>query len=868
MSRVELEELRKKRGECVTCGRKCFRKKLFKFVPIDDHGRVLNGRCLNCHPLDPKSDETSVLPAVSRPATREDLERFSRSQLNLATNNRNFHAAAAARRPKPSRAMSSAPRSDNRSIGSSSASSRPNMGVRARSMLPTSSAATSALISERSQPTIPEAAASSRGPSGLLASSQGESQALSLPPHPSRGGGGAPSPSSAIHSYSNGQNNSDGYASEGYIGTGGPPAAAASASTRSVPARLAPSSDRSLDTASSANTGRASKGLDVKPTHEELERAALTILAAQKHGVYDDMQDLHVHLEHLNTGERPLDGTGGGYEVRAESARSIRSASTLGEHPDEIDGFEVPSHGILNRGGAYPLTPGNRPNVSHIVGGSSRTLSSMSSIEEDLHPMNGHLGGVNIRGRVDAVYEEELDGADHSVLSQSSSRKSGLSRDRSIDDPLTEEQYIDRIANSGGSFGEILVTLREAMDSPIVVREALETLARLQFTPDDHDMLADMGAPMLIADAMQAHAAILNVQLWGCGAVWNMSGTIRNQLAFVDAGSLDLILAAMDRFIEHVDVQEKAIATLSNLGATSENLAVLIDKGAIGRIIEGMNKHSEVASVQIKGCSAVTNLASHDSPLKTQVMALGAGGAVVISMVMHPEDFYLQEKALRALRNLCANSEENKVELANIGGIDAVISAMQVHRDEAGVQEEGAWTLSNLAGNDDNKAVIGDCGGIDVVIRAMWVHSDNVGVQEWCARALFTLSLDPHNGDVILEVGGISAIVNAMQAHVDSPAVQEMGCAVLGNLSGSDESKMRIVDEEALDAIVLAMVLFTDDMQVQERACLVLLRLAISENFKAMQAANIPELARVAAEKFPDACEEPGTRLIHALSGY
>ena len=148
----------------------------------------------------------------------------------------------------------------------------------------------------------------------------------------------------------------------------------------------------------------------------------------------------------------------------------------------------------------------------------------------------------------------------------------------------------------------------------------------------------------------------------------------------------------------------------------------------------------------------------------------------------------------------------------------------------------------------------------------MWVHSDNVGVQEWCTRALFTLTLDIHNGEVVLEVGGISAVVNAMQAHVDSPVVQEMGCAVLGNLAGTDQNKMRIVDEEALDAIVLAMVLHTDDMQVQERACMVLFSLAIPENVKSMQAANIPELAQVAAEKFPDRCEEPANRLIDCLS--
>jgi hypothetical protein len=80
MSRAELEDLRRKRGECVTCGRKCFQKKLFKMIPITDHGRVLNGRCLNCNPLDAAD---GALPAVSRPATQADLARFTRSQNNL-----------------------------------------------------------------------------------------------------------------------------------------------------------------------------------------------------------------------------------------------------------------------------------------------------------------------------------------------------------------------------------------------------------------------------------------------------------------------------------------------------------------------------------------------------------------------------------------------------------------------------------------------------------------------------------------------------------------------------------------------------------------------------------------------------------------
>eukprot|EP00549_Striatella_unipunctata_P024048 CAMPEP_0118714284 /NCGR_PEP_ID=MMETSP0800-20121206/26095_1 /TAXON_ID=210618 ORGANISM="Striatella unipunctata, Strain CCMP2910" /NCGR_SAMPLE_ID=MMETSP0800 /ASSEMBLY_ACC=CAM_ASM_000638 /LENGTH=140 /DNA_ID=CAMNT_0006620047 /DNA_START=280 /DNA_END=698 /DNA_ORIENTATION=- len=82
MTKSELEEQRRKRGECLTCGRKCYHKKLFKMIPITDHGRVLNGRCLKCKPLEPAS-ETVVLPAVARPATQAEQMRFNRSQSQL-----------------------------------------------------------------------------------------------------------------------------------------------------------------------------------------------------------------------------------------------------------------------------------------------------------------------------------------------------------------------------------------------------------------------------------------------------------------------------------------------------------------------------------------------------------------------------------------------------------------------------------------------------------------------------------------------------------------------------------------------------------------------------------------------------------------
>ena len=48
ISQEALIERRRRNGECPTCGQKCFKKKIFKWVPLTIEGRVLKGRCLLC----------------------------------------------------------------------------------------------------------------------------------------------------------------------------------------------------------------------------------------------------------------------------------------------------------------------------------------------------------------------------------------------------------------------------------------------------------------------------------------------------------------------------------------------------------------------------------------------------------------------------------------------------------------------------------------------------------------------------------------------------------------------------------------------------------------------------------------------------
>jgi hypothetical protein len=842
MSKSELEELRRKRGECTTCGRKCFQKRLFKMIPITDHGKVLNGRCLNCKPLD--ATESGLIPAVSRPATQEDLARFSRSQSNLGI------AGPGVRSPSRKQSARSLSGSENsaRSVASSAAPGRPPPRLSSQS---STQAATesSAGISRRH---LSEDAMDS--------SSRGTSAAFTDPPRREQ------SINSSNSSRLADVQPRDGL--EGYV---------------SADSRLRLSPHPRGDVASVHGLDRRDQGDTYGETrstpphdydagrqavHEELH------YAVRKMGMYHDE---HAHdprlVESHPSAEDEYYRSCRGHGAMNHGEESSRRLAPR-QYSGEGHRLEGPRHGTLDRGGERSFdsqqptrtAPTNKrynhtnsANSARQIG-NARTLSSMASTEE--HIANGRVNSQNrFLPPNHAIYEEE------ELIGSNSMRSRESSGTRSIMNE-EEEQAIDRLHAANGDCAEILTVMRDYLHSALVQSYSLKELSCLLLGPEEQDKLAHYGAMDLIAESMHTYPDDLELQIHGCRAVWNGSGTLENQVAFVNAGALDIILSDMDRFIDNSEVQECAMGTLSNLAAAEANLLSMIEKGAVGRVVEAMNKHSDNNLVQAKGCSAITNMASHMSPLKKGIMDMGGGGAVVICMVMHPDDYDLQEKALRALKNLSSNNDENKVELANIGGIDAVITAMQVHRDQPGVQEAGAWTLSNLASNNDNKAVIGDCGGIDVVIRAMWVHSDNVKVQEWCCRALYSLTLDRHNGGMVLQVGGISAIVNAMQAHVDSGAVQEMGCAVLCNLAYDEGSKMRIVDEEALDAIVLAMVLYTDDAKVQESACEVLLQLAIVENFKSMQASNIGELARAAATKFPETCKDPAYKLLHVLEGY
>ncbi|KAI2510647.1 hypothetical protein MHU86_3758 [Fragilaria crotonensis] len=822
MSKKQLEEQRRKRGQCLSCGQQCFQKKLFKLIPLTSHGCVLEGRCLKCKPLDVTSTDV-VLPAVSRPATRQDMERFTRSQSSLRLQGAGVNAPNSSS-SSGGGGSASGRRGHSPTPGASYLQSTSGLGINSITRISEHGSGSGGGRHEdstRSSRSADEYLDTSNRLSPTARNHQVLNRASSFTPELARG-------------HDAGRDRTRTYAgSRGHS----PAGTNSRGSTAGSFSQVSQQENSSRHATLARTTESRENGAPTPSVHA----AILGGMAARR--MVDNFRSRKAASLPLESAppyvdQNSLKSDGAGSRERLSRTESIHSRDSRSWRTDEwkandddADQYPEPIHGILNRGGEFrfvedeiPLESGAAaalPQFSTAHSESNRTMSSMSSIEEDGggagHRQKSWKPALEFSMKKRAADFVEDDGDDPSVASGADSNLLSSPYDRRA---LEEQRAIESLSAHSNDYREIVFVMREFEESPIVQQEALKHISNLHITDVEYTELLEIGTLNVVIAAMYNHINSPEVQSGACRAIWNLSATSENQVRLVEQGALDCILAAMDKYPADAELQEKALAALSNLGAAMENQNVILEKGAIDRVVEAMNRHSEDGPVQSKACSAFTNFASYDSPLKREIMRRGGGGAVVISMIMHPEDVDLQEKALRALRNICANSDENKIEVASVGGIDAVISAMQVHRDEPGVQEAGAWTLSNLAVNPDNKAFIGDSGGIDVVIRAMWVHSDCVGVQEWCCRALWTLSVDAQNRLVIMEVGGISAVVNAMQAHSDAATVQEKGCGVLSNLAATDDdSKMRIVEEEALDAIIMAMVLHADNRAVP-RSCL------------------------------------------------
>lgn len=819
----ELTAARLKRGECPTCGRKCFKKKLFKMIPIDDE-KVIAGRCLHCNPL------------------HDGKNLSGHSSYNRSSSARSHSSNNNGRQPIQ-RSTTYHPTSSTRDIGSS-------LPARAMSSPPHSSHCPKDSIKtdtnhDRVDNKSTRTAASAISVKSIQSfDNDAKSRAQDLSSRTTR------SLRSSWHSID---------------------------------------SSGSIDSASCSTVShRSSSPSAASDKMEEIKRAAMVLMtAAQERGLGGalSLQDL-VQI--------------------AESG----ATTTIATSDDEKDGGNqspksVEQSGILNRGGAVRCG-------RLIYAGSTRTLSSMSSIDE----------GDRSRPTTHIQFQQAI-----RAVGKSSRTLGSLS---TIDGTNEEEM----ISQSGD--------VKKSATASDRAKVFVEMGAEIEQPSDSNPSCSskEKGGESFVSVSLTGASAPVEKKIYD---------VFPEESKCFDTE----IESILQKLRDSIDLSS-AIHSMEAMKSLSEFLALFsddsgayldlyVEKGLAGILVAVMRKYPESPEIQVKACDVLTTLVApksnhsmSSSNRRSQIIVEreGADEAILFSsMILHEDNPKVQEAALNTMRYLCKDSVENQIKFWKLDAIEPILRSMERHPKAARVQETGAVVVSMLASNPKNmnaKNAISEIGGVPVILAAISMHLEDSGVIEACFQALYSLVLDcpytmlillktlgatkaildtmqyhkqilavqeigcailvqlttlAEHTDLLLENGGsmgspkhedgekpsdileslIETILETIQNHSSVPVVQDLGFAILANLTDSDETKMFVVDLGVLDAIVLAMVLHKDHAGVQERVCGLLSLLAIRENHKHILAANPIELVKLAAHKYPEECREPASQLIRQL---
>ena len=845
----ELTAARLKRGECPTCGRKCYKKKLFKMIPIDNEdGKVVNGRCLYCNPLSNKNHKNPSGHSRSGSNGRQP-QTMQRSKSYHPHSGSSIPADGDALSSLPVRAMSSPPHVRGRAPVK--ASSHPDLRVDHRtstkpSKVPLSEHSISSRKSLQSSKAKRDHSSSSLGRSFHSVASSCSVD------------------SASCGSSSVGTRQSHPHQQQRYLTT--------------------PSSQKSQESTSLSNA----------TSPEELQRAALLLVAAAKeHGLQDggalatSLQDIVNNIAKSN---------------KTESPHAATTADFTSDEDDETMKDLVVGHlniasentRVLDRGGAFPMRYGRL-----IYTGSTRTVSSMSSIDEgekslptshiQFQPPFRAVGKNSSRtlgslSTIDGTNEEEF--YSQSGYDQKSASASNITND------FTDEKLDSKPPATFESVALSVESPAAKQTQEIYTEETTAHEKEIELLRSKLQNSIDSSSLVLSMEAMELLSQSLGSSLHDPEAYKDLC---------VDSGLVGVLIAAMGQFPESPEIQIKICEILADIVASNEC------------------HHPRSASTKIS---------------RSQVIVEKEGAAEVIlfsSMIIQEDDPRVQEAALNAMLRLCKDCEENQISFWKLDAIQPILLAMENHTNESQVQELGALVISILVDNPDNenaRSAVGENGGIPLILRATSIHSEAPRVIESCMRALEALisecpsnihtllsapgatktildvlrsdsqnfdlqeigfamlvkltTLAEHTdllldnrgfigeagkseGDIVEEMsnqlleGLIETILETIQAHPTAPVIQDFGFAILANLTDSNETKMFIVDLGALDAIVLAMVLHKDHAGVQYQTCNLLLLLATQENYQHILAANPIELVKLAAHKYPEACLEPAS---------
>ncbi len=795
LSNNQMRERRLKRGECVTCGMKCFKKTLFKSTPITEDGKVLNGRCLICRPLDATEIQTASIPVTAQVeiASSKDLHRAnksigSNSSFKSIGSNSSFNNG----RAPPNRDLNRKAVSDGDVLNANTKNRAPAQsrhGHRSSSMISMQT------VQEQSQGVQPEnqgrrvcrrASLKSSSIRSSSSTDQGDDRgsalrrssirasSLSLDyTYPTPNQGDEPKPTLRRSSIRASSLNLD---------------------------QIEPEQADERGAALRSSSQRASALNVHRPKAEEVDQNGATRRSSFKRSSPPNLDP--------PTSEKPSDTVHKNAIAVAASLhlqRNFREKKAQKKNQSSIDSS---THSQSDK--SLEEIKAKNTESSRSIGSSRSNISSKDVKPKELDETQA----IRILEHPNCTFSKLV------------------------------EIVVD-FANVDSVEKTALMVLDERTMKVLAEPEAEMLLER-------NDAGVRFILRKLKSDSIEVAEKAFSV-------LYSISAVRVLKEAIVNNGGVESILGSIERFKSNVEMDNLWLRCIYRLSTVSESYFYMLCEGVDKHIIGAMERNSENIDVQKCCCDIIIKLAKEDSSLRNGIVEANGAGQIAITMIMYSDDFDLLDKALRALRNLCHESDNNKRSITDSGVVDSIVSTMQKHRDNAAIQASAARTLGEIGSTTETALTVGNCGGIDVITRAIYVHESRKSVIKKCCAALESLSFPRDNRTLMVEIGVINALIYTMQTHPEDIGVQTHCYNVLSTLaegSGKTEViKKKIIDQEALDFISMSMVMHGSDEKLQVAACSLLSNLVCHVNYEALLAGGAPELMKAASEKF-SACRE------------
>ena len=263
---------------------------------------------------------------------------------------------------------------------------------------------------------------------------------------------------------------------------------------------------------------------------------------------------------------------------------------------------------------------------------------------------------------------------------------------------------------------------------------------------------------------------------------------------------------------------EASFGVFGNLAHLENVRSDLHHLGVIPVLVDGMRLHQNDFGVNIEACSAIANL-SLSSDIRDSIIAAGGRDLVILAMEKFNDSPDLVAEAVRALVCMAINSRSGKDQICLPEIINTVVQGTLRHDDASLLKEMGSTLIASLAvGPLVNKMII-NSGGVKILIQALQDDSDEK-TKDAATLAIRNLSCHVDNCNDLLQPDVINGLIQAMSSHQHSESIHMSACCAIWNLSvHSANPPGLIVGTESVDAIVKAMQNSMESGDLLELAC-------------------------------------------------